>query len=188
MDLLAAVQPRVTRLDLATDFETDLKPSEFVSAGWSDRIGSRGSFTSATGDTEYVGSAKSERYARVYRYAAPHPRAALLRIEHVMRRDYARSIIPFMLEFGLEDAQRTVGQQMGWQHPLWSVVGVQELAWKPPRNDRKTSGTERWLITQAASAFKKLVVQGVIEDPHAWLVEHFLKDTIDVRQLPLELE
>lgn len=187
LPFVEAFGARLTRLDLATDIETDCAPSTFVQAGVSDRIKARGSFVSQTGYTEYVGSAKSEKFARVYRYAAPHPRADLLRIEHVLRRDYARSIAPYIVQYGVTSAQVTVGETMGWMHPLWKHVGENGIGWSAPRNDRKTSGTERWLIGQAAPAFRKLAASGAIEDPFAWLMKHFYNGIVDVRQLPLDL-
>jgi len=90
--VLEKVQSRLTRLDIATDIETHISPVDFVAK----RTGRKSRFNSViqsdTGTTVYVGSRESESYTRVYRYAEPHPRAALLRVEYVFRRKHARLI------------------------------------------------------------------------------------------------
>lgn len=90
--LLERVVERVTRIDVACDIETPVTPSEFVQEVAHKRMQASGYQKSNTGETCYVGSQKSERYARVYRYNNPHPRAHLLRVEHVFRRDHAKIV------------------------------------------------------------------------------------------------
>lgn len=184
--LLRAVGTRATRLDIATDIETDCHPASFVSAGWSERMKSRGSFTSETGETEYIGSQKSERYARVYRYAPPHPRSDLLRIEHVIRRDHAKQAIEWILAYDVNYVQSQLGVSFGWKHPLWQPTEASVDPLRVQRGSREANGTLRWLIKAAAPAFKKLVAAGLIENPEAWIKQVFLEQLDDAQQLPLK--
>jgi len=102
--ILDCSKERITRIDIATDIETSTLPSEFVAIVAHDRMRASGYQKSETGETCYVGSKKSDRYARVYRYYKPHPRANLLRIEHVFRRDYAKVVAAAILETSVEAA------------------------------------------------------------------------------------
>jgi len=173
-DLLLVASERVTRVDLATDIETDVKPSEFVERRTSKKQTTVASVTSPQGETEYVGSRISERFARVYRYRNPHPRANLLRVEHELKGKTAKATLPIILEVGIDAAQSKIGLSFGWFHPIWQPSNKNLTKIKSPRNDRTMAGTEIWLRTQCASAFRTLVLKGLIDDPEQWLREVFL--------------
>jgi len=100
--ILKGCAARLTRIDIATDIETSTQPSEFVSIVSHERMRANGTQNSETGQTCYVGSKKSDRYARVYRYYKPHPRSHLLRIEHVFRRKYAKTVVQAILDTSLQ--------------------------------------------------------------------------------------
>jgi len=119
--VLGCCQERVTRIDIATDIETRISPSDFVAVLSHDRMRASGFQKSETGETCYVGSKKSDRYARVYRYYKPHPRARLLRIEHVFRRDYAKSVAAAILGASVEGAAAAAGKAFGWAHSDWAL-------------------------------------------------------------------
>jgi hypothetical protein len=184
--LLGAVAQRITRLDIASDIETTIPPSAFVGAGYSQRMKSHGSFTSADGDTEYIGSQKSERYARVYRYNPPHPRSHLLRVEHVLRRDYAKQIASWLVQYGVEYVQASLGRSFGWSHPSWTPEEQSVPLIYVPRGTRSENGTVLWLIKQAAPAFKKAAVKGLLGDPVEFLKHWFLEGIDHVEQLGLQ--
>lgn len=174
--LFQAASERVTRLDIASDIETDLSPTDFLAAGYAERIKSRGSAISATGETQYVGSRQSERFARVYRYAPPSPRSHLLRVEHELKKEAARAVISYILAYGVEWAQESIGKTFDWKHEAWRPGDQSAFKIAAPREDRTLSKTELWLRLQAAPAFKKLVQQGIVTDPEAWLREVFLSE------------
>lgn len=176
--LLIAASTRATRIDVATDIPTDLRPFEFAEKRNAKRFKSRGSYTSNSGQTEYIGSRTSELYARVYRYSHPHPRSHLLRVEHECKADTARAAISFLLANGLEELQADLGTRFGWSHPVWQAERQTLSALALPTKHRENAKTEIWLRTQAASAFEKLVRAGTILDPEAWLREAFL-DRLD---------
>jgi hypothetical protein len=186
-EVLRVVAHRATRLDIASDIDAEISPSSFVSSGFAGRMKSRGSFVSETGQTEYIGSQKSERYARVYKYAPPHPRANLLRIEHVLRRDYAKQAVEWIIAYGVNYVQKQIGEAFGWQHPLWQPTEAAVEPLRVPRGSRDQNGTLRWLIKAAAPAFKKLVQAGLIEDPEQFVKQVFLDQLDEDKQLPLEL-
>lgn len=86
MDLWAGVWAqgdaiRVTRLDIARDFATDLYPDALLPYIAGGRGRTSGLITSDTGQTASFGSRSSDKYLRVYRYNPPHPRAGTLRFE-----------------------------------------------------------------------------------------------------------
>lgn len=180
--LLIAARERATRLDVATDMHTTVSPFEFAEAREPGRTKSRGSYTSNSGQTEYVGARQSERFARVYRYSDPHPRAHLLRVEHELKGDTAKAAIAFLLGNSLEELQADLGSRFGWRHPIWTP-GQQALSTLAlPAKHREEAKTELWLRTQAAAAFKKLVASGTIVNPEAWLKEVFLDDATNKLQ------
>lgn len=172
--LLQKVCARVTRLDVATDIQTKTSPQRFVEAGVSSRFTGRGVFTSASGETVYIGSQKSDRFARVYRYAPPHPRSHLLRIEHVLRRDAAKVYARELSHTNVENVAGLLGQVFEWRHSDWSLHPQSVSPSQLSRGDRASSGTVRWLMTSAAPAFKRLVNSGEIPDAEQFLRSYFL--------------
>ncbi len=167
-----------TRLDLATDLPTALGVKEVERAGWANRITSTSFISSHKGDTLYIGSRSSGAFARVYRYAAPHPRHALLRIEHELKKDQARAVAKIAAVHGVETAQRSVAAKFDYQHPTLkkAFAGDAERI-VTERHARDMAKTEIWLMTQAAPAFQRLVRDGVIADPAAWVKRYMLGDT-----------
>jgi len=175
--VLAACHERVTRIDIASDIETQISPDEFVEKVDHERMRSSGSQHSDTGDTCYVGSQKSERYARVYRYNAPHPRAHLLRVEHVFRKDYAKKVAAQLIDSEIEQVAKSAGNAFGWCHPVWAVGDVDSIDISVVKERSGTGGAVFWLVHSVAPAFKKLVQKGAIEDPEAFLKQYFLSQT-----------
>ena len=175
-DMLNVAKERLTRLDIATDIETDVLPFDFATMRNVARFKAHGSYTSRSGYTEYIGSRTSELFARVYRYADPHPRSGFLRIEHELKRETAKATATLLLTSSVEQVQSALGSRFGWCHPLWKPEVSSIPALNTPANHRGTAKTEFWLRTQVASSFKKLVRTGAISDPESWLREVFLSD------------
>jgi len=173
-DVLLVASERVTRIDIATDIPTDVTPSAFVAQRTSKKQQANASVHSATGDTEYVGGRTSQRFARVYRYNPPHPRSNVLRIEHEIKGTLAKTVVPEIVSMGVNRVQEQIGLSFGWGHTVWQPTNQNLTKIKAPRNDRTLAGTELWLITQCASAFRTLVLKGLIENPEQWLKDHFL--------------
>jgi hypothetical protein len=173
--LIQWVHLKVTRIDIAVDMHCATSPSDFVKESQSARFKSRQSVTSETGDTEYIGSRSSERYCRVYRYAPPHPRHAFLRAEMVFRKQNAKLFVEKAIQCGFDLTALALGagQVYGFEHASWNLSGneIPLSSWTPEREQGKTV---RWLISQVAPAFQKLVSEGVIEDPQAFFDRWFL--------------
>lgn len=111
----------ISRLDVAVDFETDIRPAEFAVLRSVERFKAHGEVVSATGETYYVGSLKSERFARVYRYNEPHPRSHLLRVEHVFRKESAKLAIEYLESHSVIEWIGAIGAIFGWKHALWET-------------------------------------------------------------------
>jgi len=174
LPVLDIVRDRVTRIDIASDIETVTRPVTFVGHVAHERMRASGYQNSESGETCYVGSQKSDRYARVYRYNPPHPRAHLLRIEHVFRRDYAKKVAAELLNASVEAIAASSGLAFGWAHDDWQVGEDQSPDISIIHEKRATGKTVYWLIDSCASAFKRLCADGTIKDPEAFLREHFL--------------
>jgi hypothetical protein len=173
-ELLKRTQARATRIDLATDILTDVLPYEFATQRNVARFKAHGSYASKSGYTEYIGSRTSELFARVYRYANPHPRSAFLRVEHECKGDTAKATIALLLAHGVAEVQAGLAARFGWCHPLWQPDEQRVFTIATPTNRRQDAKTEIWLRTQCAAAFKKLVASGAIADPEAWVREVLL--------------
>jgi len=172
--ILEGSAQRITRIDIATDIETMVTPSDFVSEVSHERMRANGTQNSETGQTCYVGSKKSDRYARVYRYASPHPRSHLLRVEHVFRRKYAKQVASQIISTSLESVSLAAGLAFGWSHKIWQPDNVQGAEISIISERRDTGKTVFWLIHSCASAFKRLCADGTIRDPEAFIAEYFL--------------
>lgn len=173
--ILSSVHERVTRIDVATDIETGIPPSEFTFYVNHDRMRASGYQKSETGETCYVGSQKSDRYARVYRYNPPHPRSHLLRVEHVFRRDYAKKVAKTASESDIHTIALAAGLAFGWGHPLWRAEGADNLPdISITQGGREAGRTVFWLVNSAGPAFKRLCENGSIRNPQAFLEQYFL--------------
>lgn len=161
--VVQAAADRLTRLDLAVDVKTDTSPRQFVQAGYNERFKSYAEIVSESGETEYVGSMKSERYARVYKYSAPHPRAGMLRIESVLRSDYAKSAAQIYAQSGLLVLAATCGNSFGWRSALWQPDSLTDGKLKATRADRHEPGRVRWLHQVVFPALVKAHKDGLID-------------------------
>lgn len=173
--VLKCVHERVTRIDIACDVETSVTPPQFVAARIGKRMQSSGYQKSSRGETCYVGSQKSDRYARVYRYAKPHPRSHLLRIEHVFRKDYAKSVAKACLDGSLESVALACKKSFGWGHAEFNPAASDAASLSKVGRERLGGNTVTWLITAAAPAFRRLVQDGTIKDPIEFFTQHFLE-------------
>ncbi len=165
---------RITRIDIACDIETTVRPSEFVAQVKHERMRTSGQVISDTGETCYVGSQKSERYARVYRYNAPHPRSHLLRVEHVFRKDYAKKVADAIISDSIEQVAKSSGDAFGWAHSIWRPDDVDGSDISVVKERSGTGGTIFWLVSSVAPAFKRMVQAGAIENPQQFLETYFL--------------
>ena len=161
-DLLATIQTRATRIDIAVDLETDTCPIEFAKHRDCDRFSSHSMIVSETGTTYYVGSRKSHRYARVYRYNPPHPRSHLLRVEMVFRKADAKGVVGEIRETSLEKVAARAGAIYGWGHADWGLVAKSKLKrWQPEQGQ---ASRVRWFYTQVAPALRDMLANELLTE------------------------
>lgn len=172
-EVLTAIHERCTRIDIACDIETEVRPTEFIAQMRHERMRSSGYQKSNTGETCYVGSQKSDRYARVYRYNAPHPRAHLLRVEHVFRRENAKAVAFQCRDMDMEQIAAAAGKAFGWDHNVWDAFSDFVPDISPVKERGRSGATIYWLVNSAAPAFKKLVQTGAIANPEVFLQTYF---------------
>ena len=172
--VLSAARSRITRIDLAVDIKTQTRPLEFVKQTTSKRTKSNGYQISGSGETCYVGSQKSDRYARVYRYAKPHPRSDLLRIETVFRREVARTVARSIIQHGAAKVAASVGEHFGWCHADWNMEITGDIDLRMATAERNGGKTVYWLVNSVAPAFRRLVDDGTIRDPDEFIRRYFL--------------
>lgn len=162
-DLLERITPRLTRLDIACDMPTPTRPNYFVQHREEGRFKAWSEVVSDSGHTIYVGSRHSDRYCRVYRYNEPHPRAALLRCEFVLKAEQARQAAASIISDGLASYAASLGNTFGWTHPDWQpAVQTDEeaRAWRPERRQGKTV---RWVYSQVLPSLLKLHSDGSMD-------------------------
>jgi hypothetical protein len=172
-ELLTKCHERITRIDIATDIETNQMPTEFITYVSHERMRASGYQKSESGETCYVGSQKSDRYARVYRYNKPHPRHNLLRIEHVFRRKYAKNVARNCIEHGTDVVARAAGEAFGWNSPIWKPHAAVSCDISITAPERKMGKTVFWLIKACAPAFRRLCADGTIRDPQQFINDYF---------------
>lgn len=155
---------RVTRIDLACDVLTDTRPSDFCAERSTQRFRTTGDIRSDSGETTYIGSPKSDRLCRVYRYHKPHPRSGLLRIEFVFRRGMAERAVQELV--AAENAAQFVaaaGNTYGFTHPDWRP-GVETEERLTGRIIKKSQdGTIGWLYKQVVPAMRRLMREGALD-------------------------
>lgn len=167
-NLLAPIADRVSRLDVAIDMETDARPADFANTRTKAKSSTVGFMSSATGETVYIGSQKSDRYCRIYRYEEPHPRAALLRFEVVYRRGYAKSLAQTILEAtNWSQIAVSVENPYSFKHKSWQPGEETSLKIALPITTRDEDKTITWLYNTVAPALARMMTTGAL-DIDAW--------------------
>lgn len=161
--LLQAVRGRVTRLDIAADMACETNPIDFAKSGSVERFKSHQEVVSESGTTYYVGSQSSNRFARVYRYNEPHPRAGLLRAEHVFRSDDAKVMAGVVVREGLDNAVAQCKAIYGWTHEAWNDTALPADKVPAHRAEREMSKTIYWLYETVAPLLAKLHNSGTLD-------------------------
>lgn len=161
--LLLLVKDRVSRIDLACDIVCRTAPHTFAEYREVERFKTITDWRSETGDTFYVGSMRSDRYARVYRFAEPHPRADKLRVEHVFRREAAKAFTRGLLDCGYAASVRAAGDIYGWSHPQWQPDNVAAAAITSGQTRRSNKNTVGWLYGAVTTSIVKAVIKNELD-------------------------
>jgi len=160
--ILRAFAGQFSRLDVAVDMDCAVTPLQFEAAIAGGQVSTRSQFVSATGQTVYRGSRTSERYARIYRYNPPHPRAHLLRAEFQLKHGYANKLAEAITEGEtLDDLAGGLGVHFGFAHKCWPhgdnpvVLHVQSHA--------HSGATVYWLTATVAPLLRRLQAEGKLD-------------------------
>lgn len=181
-DALSGACSHLTRLDLAVDMDPGCDPRAFVKEHNPTRFSCDSTFTSRTGITCYVGSTKSDRFARVYRYKDPLPRSGTMRAEHVFRGDWARRIGALIVAKGLAAAAQYCGQVWGWSHAAWDIQETDGLIKVSRDLATRHPNQVLWLLSQVFPAMRRMEKEGIIDDLRAFLDEYLFEVVSDSKE------
>lgn len=111
----------MTRIDIATDMLTDARPADFANRRRGMKTSAVGFQKSDTGETVYVGSRKSDRTCKVYRYDGNHPRKDWLRVEYTYKGKNAKIVGRLLRATGgdVEQIAISSGTRYDWLHEAW---------------------------------------------------------------------
>lgn len=162
-DVLKPISGRLTRIDVACDMLCETRPLDFTKQREQGRFKSHSEAVSESGETAYIGSRTSNRYARVYRYNAPHERSMFLRSEFVLKAEDARATALAIINDGLNAVSVSLGTQFGWLHPVWQPSATEGSELTAYRPDRREGKTLYWLNDTIAPLLLKLHRQGTVD-------------------------
>jgi len=170
LDAIDALQPiiratheRCSRIDFAVDILTEETPERFSSSRNSRAFKANGQINSPSGQTCYLGSRKSERMARVYRYYEPHPRSHLLRVEAEYKGAAAKAFAKLMAASDVRTTCLAAHKPFGWTHPVWDTESAEAVKIPYKHYSPDTASTVRWLYGDVITALRKAIESGLIE-------------------------
>lgn len=146
---------RASRIDFAVDIETDCDPQDFIVNIDGQAFKTTGSIVSENGKTCYIGSRKSERMARVYRYSHPHPRSHLLRVEAEYKGEAAKIAARAVICEGVRSACLAAHLPFRWKHPVWKPDETTYTKLPARKYDTEQASTVRWLYGTVAQSLLK---------------------------------
>lgn len=161
-DVLRQVRARVTRIDIAVDFAGLQSPEDLLAQVEEGRMKSRSMIKSHTGETAYIGSRKSSQIVRIYKYSPPHPRANLLRVEYMGRKQWAKKVAAAVLDDGIDNVYASICQRF----KLPTVVRLDHTIASDLRLEygkKAESKTLMWLISTCVPALRRLADNGTID-------------------------
>lgn len=167
--IVSEVTELLTRIDFALDVRTDVLPAAIANTRSHQGFRTISFIRSDTGETCYVGSPKSDRYCRVYRYNKPHPRSELLRLEFVFRRGLARAAAgDYIASPTDEEFAGKLLSTWGFVHAALKDMRRTDERIKTPSFTRHQEDTIAWLYKQVAPALRKLLSESSF-DMADWL-------------------
>lgn len=178
--LMEEFQGRVSRLDIAHDLDTPEAPLSFAEHAKGKRLNTRGNIVSSTGQTVYFGSRTSERMLRIYRYAYPHERSHLLRLEVECKGDLAKAVALGIQSEGLESVARTLHERYQWNVPIDFGTGQLIDLHRRRRSASDYASWLRWVETQVTPSLIDAAHQDGF-DLEAWTKNIVAKAYPDVK-------
>lgn len=162
-EIVAANQLSCSRIDLAGDWLTDTEPRATIGNAYETGRRAFSQIRSHDGLTVYVGSRKSDRFMRVYRYAPPHPRSKFLRIEHEAKGDIAKSTCSAFLSAGLTATFKAACNSYTWDDTRVPDFAISEGKIPSNRAKQDRVSTMLWLLGTVAPALAKSTRDGLID-------------------------
>lgn len=160
LEIIQETATQATRIDIAHDIICGVHPSDFVALSET-KTSARGFQYSETGETCYIGSRKSDRYCKVYRYFAPHPRSDRLRIEYTYKSHDATRAANILISANEAILAFSSGARYKWGHECYKSLKSPDLIEiRAHRKDRNTGKTLIWWKNQVLPALEKLVKSG----------------------------
>lgn len=153
---------RSTRIDIACDIETDVEPEIFARQRSNQRFDISQHIKRESGVTFYVGSRESDRFCRVYRYNAPHPRSDKLRVEVQLSKKQAKHAAALVAHEGVQRVGEQLSRTFGWTHPCFLHASETQGMASAPRSETK-GNTVFWLYKQVLPALRKSAEKGDTE-------------------------
>lgn len=169
LGIVARFADTSTRLDMAVDF-SGVSVREMANSYDNPRIKSRASNVSVSGETEYIGNWKSDRFVRVYEYKLPHDRANEPRIEFVNKKHYAKQAARYLCAYGVNELAQMCQNTFNFER-LPSMANISEVLPSATR-ERSASKKVGWLLKQVAPAVRELMRTGEID--MEFIVENFI--------------
>jgi hypothetical protein len=168
--ILKQVRAYVTRIDIACDFDALPSPETLLSQVETGRIKSRSLITSATGETAYIGSRKSNQIVRIYRYNPPHPRSHLTRVEYMGRKGWAKLATQKILSDGIDSVYESICDRFKLPNVV-HMSNTQPSDMRLEYGKQSESKTLMWLISTCVPALRRLADNGTI-DLDTFIAQH----------------
>lgn len=161
-DVIIDWQDRITRLDVAIDIVCDVRPEDFILQRITGRFRDGGHYPSESGVTWYVGSRKSDRFARVYRRNLPDIRHDKLRIEYQLSDVQAKIAVKDIISSDILTYANQLANSFGWIHPVY-VHETQFGKAKSVSRPSSQGNTQYWLHKQVLPSLRKSAQMGDID-------------------------
>lgn len=153
---------RTTRIDIAIDIDTDVDPEDFARRLSNKRFKTSSHEETVTGKTWYVGSYKSDRFARVYRYSDKLVRRGALRLEYQFGNAQAKHAAALCANAGVHAVAFDLGNLYGWQHESYAMA-LGDTKFKSLPRPKTRAGKEFWIYNQILPSLIKEGQKGNID-------------------------
>lgn len=160
--VLNAWLDKITRIDIAVDFETSADPEDIARHLSNKRFKTDAHERSSSGVTWYVGSYKSDRFARVYRYNDELERGNTVRIEYQFSDGQAKHAAANCITKGVIMVACELHSLYGWLHKDVTFDAENAKFQSLPR-PKTRAGKELWLRKQVIPSLQKEAASGNIE-------------------------
>jgi len=155
---------RITRIDIAGNWRTQLSVDAVASAFQDTDLSKYRRDPSGTGMTQWLTGQTSEQRAVVYRYYPPHPRSDWLRIEFRLFGESAENARASIISEGLLPTYKALLASKNFSDPnMLNALGVGHEAAKIAYQRRQRAGSLKWLYGVAMKSIKTAIQTGILD-------------------------